>query len=726
MRGGRATVPGMRRASSLLVTVALSAALAGCPDDGPDLDAGPSDAGDRRDAAVDAEVDAGPGDAAPEDAGPGDTGPEPDAGQNVHIITVTLDGVPTAGVRVVQGGVFDRAWVTGADGKVAVEVDPDVRGDLFIMASHPEARTSGVDPALDPRPLTIELVRYDPSDNEAYVFNKPGVPGDREDTSYCGHCHRTTNEQWVLSAHATAASNPTVQDLYAGVASGITSEGACTDAGGRWLEGLEPGTRNPAFKCYLGDGYLPSHNPSCADTPCDAVATAVGDCANCHAPGIDGQVGGRGLLEATGTAFDRGVHCDVCHHVEAVDLAAAAPGVGGKLKIVRPSEEGSPGLGAGGWRPLTFGPSHDSPNIRMGSVQRDHFRRADFCAGCHELMQASFPAGVTPDPSRWPSGALPVQSTYGEWRAGAFFDVVACQGCHMPPDAEAGNHADIQIYEDPLVGITAGWYRPAGSMRKHAWYGPRQPESRMLELAAAVFVTKSVNAGQLVAEVTVKNTGAGHAIPTGEPFRHMMLEVKAYCGRTELSSTGGAVVPDYGGYRAMKTGGDWSTWPEAEVGDRVRVVARLRGFYEYTGYGPFGDGTFGPGEKGLPLEVYVGESVVTQVAGGQVTFDRPLPSGQIAYLVRGADDWAGQPGFGFARVMSAPDGRRMVPHFVADDVVSDNRLMPQASFTTTHEFATPCQDPTVTARLVYRRFPVREARARGWTLETQAMTEGRR
>lgn len=697
-----------------------------CSDEPSDPDGGaPVDSGPARDAGADAgfsdaAVDAGP------DVGV-DAGADAGAPQDRFTITVTLDGAPAAGVRVVQGGVFDRGWVTDAAGVVEVEIDRSVRGDIFVMASHPEARIRGVDPDLDPKPLEIALERYDPSDNPDYVFNAPGVPGDREDTSKCGHCHRTTDDQWVASPHASAAKNPIVQDLYAGVASGLTSEAACTAAGGRWLEGLEPGTRQAAFRCYLGEGYLPNRNPDCVDTPCDAVATDLGNCADCHAPGIDGEVGGRGLLEATGTAFEAGVHCDVCHHVESVDLARP-PGVAGALAIVRPSEEGSGALGAGGWLPLTFGPSPDSPNIRMGSVQRDHFREARFCGGCHELSQHDFPPGQAADPGRWPSGSIPVQSTYSEWQAGALADVAPCQSCHMPPDPKAGNHGDIQIYEQPIVGITGGWYRPAGSMRKHTWYGPRQPDSRMLELAAALFVDARVDNGRLTVEVRAKNVGAGHAIPTGEPLRHIMLEVTARCGGAPLRPLGGAVVPDYGGYRARRVAGeDWDVWPEAQVGDRLRVVAQPGGFVDYEGVGPFGDGTFDAAGKGLPVQTYVGEVTITAVsAAGAVTLDGPRPVGDVAYLVRGEDDWAGRPGFGFARVLASADGRRMVPHFAATDVVSDNRLMPQASFRTTHELEATCADPEVVARLVYRRYPARMARARGWALETQPMVEVRR
>ena len=91
---------------------------------------------------------------------------------------------------------------------------------------------------------------------------------------------------------------------------------------------------------------MPTLNEGCGeDGPCDGVAENTGGCADCHAPGINGALGGRDLLEATGYAYSYGVHCDVCHKVEDIDLDAA-PGVAGRLKILRPTEASpSPGCG---------------------------------------------------------------------------------------------------------------------------------------------------------------------------------------------------------------------------------------------------------------------------------------------------------------------------------------------------------------------------------------------
>ncbi|MEL6182814.1 MAG: hypothetical protein AAFS10_27920, partial [Myxococcota bacterium] len=352
-----------------------------------------------------------------------DTGPV--LGPDMIEVQVTLDGEPAVDTLLVQGGTTHQ-WRTDAAGRARITVDRSVEGELIVMASHPEARQRGVDADFEAdEPQRIELFRYS-GDNPNYTFQDPGEPSRRGSTSQCGHCHQTINDAWYLSPHRTSASNPTVHDLYAGVASAIDSEEACVERGGRWQEGLQPGTDKPGMRCYLGVGLLPMLNSDCGgdqQPSCDTEATHFGGCASCHAPAIDGALQGRDLLEARGVAYDYGVSCDVCHRVDRVDLDDLEPGVAGRLHLTRPGER-SPSLALGVFLPLTFGPSHDSPNPRMGSVQRDHFRNGHICAGCHQHDQPGELAAL--DPERWPEGRLPVQSTWEEWRQGPLSEAAPC------------------------------------------------------------------------------------------------------------------------------------------------------------------------------------------------------------------------------------------------------------------------------------------------------------
>jgi len=628
-------------------------------------------------------------------------------------VLVNLDGEPAEGVVIAQGGREDR-WTTDADGRVTLEIDREVEGDLAVVASHPEARTEGDWIWDDTVEITIGLERYDPEDNEDYLFQNPGDPGHSPTSAQCGHCHVTIAEDFFASRHPWSASNPVLQDLYAGAASALDTKAACEAAGGTWWTGLIAGEEIVAGdRCYIGDGALPDLNADCGDDgPCDETATVFGGCADCHAPGIDGKLGGRDLLEADSFAYTRGIHCDVCHHVESVD-DDGAPGIAGRLKILRPSDPAlTPSFGD--WRPLLFGPHDDIPNPFMGIVQRMVYRESRFCAGCHQLEQEVLVSGVEIDAARWPDGTLPIHSTMSEWAAGT--QGVTCQGCHMPPDPDVANTADLQLFPS-TVGVAGGWYRPVPSVRRHIWYGPRSEGDALHGLTGKVELETALDGGVLTVTAETKNLGAGHGLPTGEPLRSVLLVVEASCEGAALVPTGGDVVPDFGGALARKTADeDWTIWPGAAPGEVIRVVARPGGFYDYDGPGPFGDGTFDAAAKGMPVEAFAGQATITAVDGDVVTLDAPLPEGDVAYRVpgSGAMEIAGAPGFGFAKVLVGPDGRRMVPHFLAVDVASDNRLLQGKSWTTTHVFDATCDEPAVRAALIYRPFPLALARERLW------------
>ncbi len=664
--------------------------------------------------------------AAPEPSGEtGDTALRTDL-----TVAVTLDGQPVADVVVMQAGASSHVTTDGT-GVAELTLDPEVPGERFVVASHPEAR-QGWDYVPSTGDLSLALSRYDTSDNADYSFDPPGVDGTltgSPTTDYCGHCHKPFIEEFVTSMHNDAASDVQVQDLYAGVATS-RDEASCESVGGAWRTGLEPGTRAALERCYVGHGVLPDLNESCGEsTPCDAVATAFGGCADCHAPGIDGELGGRDLLEATGTSFDHGVHCDVCHKVESIDTDGA-PGVGGWLRLLRPSEK-SP-TPAFDYLPLTFCPSHDSPNVRMGCVQRDHFQEAGFCGGCHQLDQGALVPGASLDEARWPEGTLPVHSTYAEWLAGPYADAAACQSCHMPPAPELQNSLDLGDSLEGEPGYVNGVARDPGTVRHHYWPGAWHPDSALLDLAAQVEV--EVEQGdELLVAVTTKNIGPGHALPTGEPLRHLVLTVSAACGGEPLEATGGDVVWDVGGGERRAAGDDWQIWPAAAVGDVLTVVS-VSGWHDYTGHGRFGDGSFSEEERGLPDEDLVGSSTITSVDDdGRVELDAELPEGDAIYRSEAwsapADgqtslDRAGQPGFAFARVLVDEQGERMVPHHRATDVAVDNRLLPMHDWTSEHRFEGGCDDPSVEAALLYRRWPSALAEQRGWEATDRLMAVG--
>jgi hypothetical protein len=256
----------------------------------------------------------------------------------------------------------------------------------------------------------------------------------------------------------------------------------------------------------------------------------------------------------------------------------------------------------------------------------------------------------------------------------------------------------------------------------------------MLQLAATVTLDVRVEGLDVVVDATVKNVGPGHAIPTGEPLRQLILMVDAACAAIPLHANGGDALPAWAGtLDSQPSGADWATWPGASVGDVIRVVSDSGGWHDYIGYGPFGDGRFDAPAKGLPELLVMGSATIIAVNGDQVTLDRGLPPGDVAHRVSGgalpingagALPQAGRPGFAFARVLADAAGQQMVPHHAAVDVVSDNRLLPQQSWTSTHRFdADGCATPTAHAVLVHRALPLALACERGWPLQESVMVE---
>lgn len=641
-------------------------------------------------------------------------------------VTVLLDGQPAPDVTVLQGG-FPERWTTGPEGQVTVDIDRRIDAQLWILASHPQARIWGTQIELDApqEAVTIELDSLNEQDNLDYLFKDPGTPERNDTTAMCAHCHVTMVDDWFGSAHRDAARDPQVQDLYAGAAQAL-DEQACIAASGTWTTGRAPGTQESAARCYVGEGVLPALN-GCDEGPCEQDPTAFGGCADCHAPGMDGALGGRDLHDALGHSFEYGVHCDVCHRVESVDLEAEA-GTAGRLAMKRPF---GPGAFAFPERPLTFGPYDDVMLGVMGAVQRDVYTEGVFCAGCHQLDQEVLVPSAEIDTDRWPSGRLPIHSTYAEWLDISQGVGLPCQDCHMPPAGEEVlNAADLQLLSQ-RPGMVTGWVRDEGTVHRHSFEGP-VGENELLRNAVFMNVQDSLEEGVLTATVSVTNTSFGHALPTGEPMRAMLLHVSARCADDELVGSGPA-LSDVAGVLAIKESGeDWTLWPGAQIGQVVRVISRPGGYWDDVGFGPFGEAGFAPADKGLPIEEIVGQATITAMNGDVATFDGVLPAGDRALLgeapstaldAREVRALAGAAGHAFAKVLTGPDGSRQVPHFLAVDVAADNRLLPQRQWSGTWTFAAPCAEPTVRASLLYRAWPLALARERGWDGSDVVMVE---
>lgn len=663
--------------------------------------------------------------------------------------TYTLSGVvtdgeePLEGALVMQGGGAVQV-VTGADGKFTLAMT-DGPGIPFAAAAKVGYRTGGLE-IYDLPTGPVELVlRYAAlPDNEGYAYGEPGTgdPAHDNNTAICGHCHTTYVREWRESPHAESAKEPLLQDLYAGT-SAHADAASCQAAGGVFRAGLVPGTTGTGGKCYLGAGVLPDLNPACAggalacdDPALDAASrpTAFGRCADCHAPAIDGKAGGRSLLEATGIAYDAGNHCDFCHHVKDVDLTKP-PGVGGALILQRPREKLTDMPGETRLLQVLFGADPDVPNGFMGGSYQPKFTSSELCGGCHEQRQEALLPGAHLDAVRWPSG-LPTHSTYSEWAASGYAGTGAtCQFCHMPPDTNGlTNSVDTTTPES--AGVTGGVPRSPDKLRRHIFREPLQGSPRMIDGSVILDVAGAPKSGALAVTAQVRNFNVGHAVPSGEPMRALLLVVRATACGAPMTPSGGMTLDDWGGAAARgvigqgpSISGVQLSWTGVKLaqGQVVRVVRPTGTFDDYQGVGFFADPTLTAAEKGIEILAPVGEASLTALTSGGATLSKALTvqPGDVVYVgepapwppVDGAASpaLAGLPGWSFARTLVDPAGARGVPHYRAVDMVSDNRLMPGVTATTTHAFAIPpgCTTADVEAHLIFRQVPLALARERG-------------
>ncbi len=113
-----------------------------------------------------------------------------------------------------------------------------------------------------------------------------------------------------------------------------------------------------------------------------------------------------------------------------------------------------------------------------------------FCATCHQLT--------------WPEADRPFYDTFGEWEASGYAKAgVDCQECHMAPQggvAQPGNATIGPAHASPTTVARA--------------------LTTMVSIPSAT-VSRGV---PLAVTVRITNTGAGHSVPTGSPFKSWSIE----------------------------------------------------------------------------------------------------------------------------------------------------------------------------------------------------------
>jgi hypothetical protein len=621
-------------------------------------------------------------DSAVDDTAPTDDSATPArwAGE-ASVRVVDLTGAPIEGAQVMVGGDPPDTWQsTDSQGAATVTVRDDGISDRFLLAGKEGWTSAGTDIDEEEPPegvVEIVLKPLPTLDNPAYHF-QPGGTSASETTEFCGHCHLTIADSWSVSRHNGAARNTRTWDVYTGAAAaggGATGD-ACDDLGGWITEGQEPGVEGgTVIRCSVSSGVLPFLHDDCGapgQVACDhpdqrPSLTRFGACGDCHTPAQDAATPGAiDFAAATGIAHTEGVTCDLCHKIQAVTPGPAA-GMDGGITLLRPSEDTN--VIGQEFEPIIFGPYPDVIVPVMRGTYAPQFRDAAWCSSCHEYAQQALHPDQSVDAARWPNG-VPVLETWTEYQAGGFEALgVTCQTCHMPSLPEESSTYDIS--EGGLLpSLDQGWLRAEGEIRDHTWTTELLPPTLDVDVRE--------RDGEATVTVTVHNRFAGHAVPTGEPMRQLLVQVEARDSTgAALTPTAGRAVPDAGGFLAKGVVGvdvtvdgwrlDWaSSEAISNISNRhsARFVRPTGGWHEDAGPGtaPWSDGALSGAARGLPQEVPLGEFAVAAADGPQVTLvDLPatLQTGDVVYLVED-DHLAGRPGWLYAKVLTSDGGERSV------------------------------------------------------------------
>jgi hypothetical protein len=221
-------------------------------------------------------------------------------------------------------------------------------------------------------------------------------------------------------------------------------------------------------------------------------------CAGCHAPaGVrSGEIRGAGDLESASPVARAGVTCEVCHRME--------PPAHGK-----PIANASFELAAGDVVHGTFADPAATP--AHASLKSDFIARSDFCGSCHDVIH---------------NGAL-LEKSFAQWSASVHRERADnCQDCHMlrySGEAAVGGpfRETLRRHNFPAVSLPLIRFPNRGYQMEEIQAFIRTA-ARM-----SVLAPDTVQAGSdLHVTVRVKNSGAGHNLPTGlSNERQMWVEV---------------------------------------------------------------------------------------------------------------------------------------------------------------------------------------------------------
>jgi len=247
-----------------------------------------------------------------------------------------------------------------------------------------------------------------------------------------------------------------------------------------------------------------------------------GVCANCHAPGAAVHQPFATYLDQLSPVEKEGVMCDFCHKVADVYMERGTglpypnmPGIQ-SFRLNRPPADAQ----------IFYGTFDDIPR---SAARLDLEKKSRFCAPCHQF-------------SFW---GTPIYESFREWLESSYPERRSeCQGCHMIPPG---------VTPYCVFPEQEGEIRDAKLISSHLM--PGAVDVPLLSNTVDMWVDTEWRRGEIVVRVTLKNTGAGHHVPTDFPGRQMLLLVAAEdAAHHPLSFKAGSTIPSWGGAQAGQAG----------------------------------------------------------------------------------------------------------------------------------------------------------------------------
>mmetsp|Transcript_3439 Transcript_3439/g.2040 ORF Transcript_3439/g.2040 Transcript_3439/m.2040 type:complete len:453 (-) Transcript_3439:3625-4983(-) len=288
----------------------------------------------------------------------------------------------------------------------------------------------------------------------------------------CGDCHSEIFDQWQNSMHNLSQKDPIYLNVAKFILNGLTDKDEIAEA-------------ESCVKCHVPVGFITGYPKKSSDDKKTIPELAT-----------------------------HGIQCDYCHS------AVNAKKMYNNDLILEPGNgEDEPGI--------KRGPFSDSDSDFHETEFSKFHTSSEICGTCHNVKHVVFKTNL--------------ETTYEEWKNGPYNSLdqkkrITCQGCHM--------------YQRPGIPATGSTERPEnpgtasddGPVRNHIFthyfvgansFVPGQfddqikrkmAEDRLKNSATISLDYKQITKGKLI--IKIKNTGAGHYLPTGlTDIRQMWLEI---------------------------------------------------------------------------------------------------------------------------------------------------------------------------------------------------------